>query len=288
MPSWHFAAIGTPWTIDTQEPLEASVKAEITDRIEAFDKTYSRFRDDSVVSSLATTPQTITLPDDAVDLFALYRKLYEATSGSLSPLVGDALTHLGYDKTYRLTSLPGPPPPILPFDEVISVEGSTLTTYRPVTIDIGAAGKGFLVDLVCDILVHHGVDSFTVDGSGDLAHRGDILERIGLEHPHNPDLAIGVAEIDNRALAASAPQRRAWGHGLHHIIDALTGLPTTTVGATFVVADSAAIADGLATALFMCPPEKLGDQFSFEWVVVTSGGTIQVSPNFPGEVFSRG
>lgn len=288
MPSWHFSAIGTHWTIDTQEPLEASVKAEIADRIEVFDKTYSRFRDDSVVTSLATTPQTITLPNDAVELFALYRKLYEATSGSLSPLVGDALTHLGYDKTYRLTSLPGPPPPILPFDEVISVEGSTLTTYRPVTIDIGAAGKGFLVDLVAGILSHHKVDGFTVDGSGDLIHRGSTPERVGLEHPRNPDLAIGVAEIDNCALAASAPQRRAWGHGLHHIIDALTGLPTASVEATFVVADSAAIADGLATALFMCPPEKLVDHFSFEWVVVTSGGTIQVSPNFPGEVFSRG
>lgn len=288
MPSWHFAAIGTHWSIDTQEPLQASIESEIADRIEAFDKTYSRFRDDSVVTSLATTPQTITLPDDAVNLFALYRSLYEATSGSLSPLVGDALTHLGYDRTYRLTSLPGPPPPIPSFDEVISLEGNTLTSYRPVTIDIGAAGKGFLVDLVAGILTHHKVDSFTVDGSGDLIHRGSTPERVGLEHPHNPDLAIGVAEINNCALAASAPQRRAWDHGLHHIIDALTGLPTATVEATFVVADSAAVADGLATALFFTSPETLLDSFSFDWVVVKSGETIQVSPNFPGEVFSRG
>lgn len=287
MPSWQFPAIGTQWSIDTPDSLPESVKSKISDRIEVFDRTYSRFRDDSVVTALSTTPQTVTLPGDAADIFDLYRRLYEATSGSLSPLVGDALTHLGYDKTYRLTSLPGPPPPVPPFDDVISLEGSTLTTYKPVTIDIGAVGKGFLVDRVCDVLASDGIESFTVDGSGDLAHRGNTQERVGLEHPNDPEMAIGIAELHNCSLAASAPQRRAWGSGLHHIIDALTGLPTTTVSATFVVADSTALADGLATALFLCPPEKLQEHFSFEWVIVNSGGTLRASSSFPGEVFSR-
>jgi thiamine biosynthesis lipoprotein len=287
VPSWHFGAIGTHWQIDTKLPLPDPVKTAVSDRIELFDKTYSRFRGDSVVTSLAKNPQSVVLQDDAAALFGLYQKLYEATGGSLSPLVGDALSHLGYDSRYRLTSLPGPPPRIPPFEDVISLDGSTLTTYKPVTIDIGAAGKGFLVDLVADILDHHHITDFTVDASGDIAHRGNTAERIALEHPRDPTRALGIANLHNACLAASAVNRRAWGDGLHHIIDALTGLPTASVEATFVVAHTAAEADGLATALFVASVENLSEQFSFEWVVMYSDGRLTSSPNFPGEVFSR-
>jgi thiamine biosynthesis lipoprotein len=286
VPSWHFGAIGTHWEIDTVEPLDAGTKTAISERIEEFDRVYSRFRDDSVVTSLSRAAQTVVLPDDAFELFALYRALYEATSGALSPLVGDTLNHLGYDATYRLTSLPGPASPVPAFDDVISLEGATLTTYRPVTIDIGALGKGYLVDLVAGLLDQEGIVDYTVDASGDLRHRGSTPERVGLENPRDAGHVLGVAEVSNRALAASATNRRTWGDGLHHIVDALTGLPTSSVEATFVIADTAALADGLATALFMASPEQLGPVGQFDWLVMSSDGSLRASPDFPGEVFS--
>ena len=286
MPGWHFGAIGTHWEIDTVDPLGAGVKAAISERIEEFDQVYSRFRDDSVITSLAREAQTVVLPSDAEELFSLYRSLYEATRGALSPLVGDTLSHLGYDASYRLTSLPGPAASTPVFDEVLSLDGTTLTTYRPVTIDVGAVGKGYLVDIVAGLLDDSGVTEYTIDASGDLRHRGNTPERVGLENPRDVDHVVGVAEVSNRALAASATNRRTWGDGLHHIVDALTGLPTRSVEATFVIADTAAMADGLATALFMASPEELGPVGEFDWVMMMSDGSLQASPNFPGEVFS--
>ena len=286
MPSWHFGAIGTHWEIDTVDSLGASVKAAISERIEEFDRVYSRFRDDSVVMSLTREAQTVTLPSDAEELFALYRSLYEATRGALSPLVGDTLSHLGYDATYRLTSLPGPAGPTPPFDDVVSLDGTTLTTYRPVTLDIGAVGKGYLVDIVAGLLDDSGVTEYTIDASGDLRHKGKTSERIGLENPRDADHVVGVAEVSSRALAASATNRRTWGDGLHHIVDALTGLPTQSVEATFVIADTAAMADGLATALFVASPDDLRPVGEFDWVMMMSDGSLRASPNFPGEVFS--
>jgi thiamine biosynthesis lipoprotein len=286
VPSWHFGAIGTHWEIDTVDSLGASVKAVVSERIEEFDRVYSRFRDDSVVSSLSRVAQTVDLPDDAQELFDLYRVLYEATGGSLSPLVGDTLNHLGYDASYRLTALPGSPGPVPPFEDVFSLEGTTLTTYRPVTVDIGALGKGYLVDIVAGLLDDHGVDDYTIDASGDLRHRGKTAERVGLENPRDADRLLGVATVSNRSLAASATNRRTWGDGLHHIVDALTGLPTRSVEATFVIADTAAMADGLATALFMVSPEDLRHVCEFDWVIMSSDGTLRASPTFPGEVFS--
>jgi thiamine biosynthesis lipoprotein len=286
VPGWHFGAIGTQWTIDTIDPLDASIKTMISERIDEFDRVYSRFREDSVVTALSKEAQTVVLPDDAVNLFALYQKLYEATGGALSPLVGDTLNHLGYDASYRLRSLPGPAGPTPAFDDVVSLEGTTLTTYRPVTIDVGAVGKGYLVDIVAELLDDSGVTDYTVDASGDLRHRGHTPERVGLENPRDPDHVVGVAEVSNRALAASATNRRTWGDGLHHIVDALTGLPTRSIEATFVLSDTAAMADGLATALFVGSPEHLQRVGQFDWVIMSSDGSLRASPNFPGEVFS--
>lgn len=285
MSSWRFDAIGTSWVIDTPVALEDSVQERVEARIDAFDRAYSRFRSDSLLSRVADAPGQVTLPSDSVALFDLYRQLYLATRGALSPLVGSAMNHWGYDPDYRLTTLPGPPPPVPAFDEVVSLEGGTLTAHRPVSIDIGAAGKGFLVDEVAQLLVEAGVEEFTIDASGDIRHRGSASESIALEHPGDPTRAVGVVHLSNRSLAASAPNRRTWAPGIHHILNALTGLPTVGLQATFVVADTAGLADGLATALFLTSPEELHSRFDFEWVIMDESGALRFSPGFPGEVF---
>jgi thiamine biosynthesis lipoprotein len=242
--SWRFDAIGTSWVIDTPVSLGESLAKQVSNRIDAFDRAYSRFRPDSLLSRVAHAPGEVTLPSDSVALFHLYRDLYQATRGALSPLVGSALDHWGYGPGYRLTALPGPPPPIPPFDEVVSLDGTTLTAHRPVSIDIGAAGKGFLVDQVAELLIEAKAKEFTIDASGDIRHRGSEPERIALEHSGDPSRAVGVAHLVNRSLAASAPNRRSWAPGVHHILDALTGLPTAGIQAAFVVADTAGLADG--------------------------------------------
>jgi ApbE family len=83
---------------------------------------------------------------------------------------------------------------------------------------------------------------------------------------------IGVANLQNRALCASAVNRRAWGNGLHHVLDARTGAPTTEVVATWVVASDAALADGLATALFFTGAHRLAETHRFAYVRMLADG----------------
>ena len=155
----------------------------------------------------------------------------------------------------------------------------------PVVIDVGAAGKGHLVDLVCEVLVEHGSTDHVVDASGDLRHAGTVPLRVGLEHPGHPDRVVGTTTLQGQALCASASNRRAWGPGLHHILDARTGVPVEEVLATWVVADDAATADGLATALFVAEPDDLRD-FHFEWVRMSRRVPIASSPGWVGDIFS--
>jgi thiamine biosynthesis lipoprotein len=290
-----FDAIGTRWCIDTDEPLRGEVRDRILDRIRGFDLTYSRFRPDSLVSQVAAALAggRFEFPEDSVALFDLYDRLVAATDGAVDPLVGRPLELLGYDPTYSLTPAPDAvrarerarARPSWAAD--IVRDGTTLITRRPLVIDVGAAGKGYLVDIVSLILQQAGVAEFVVDAGGDLRHCGEHGIRVGLEHPLDPRLVIGVANLQNRALCASAVNRRAWGNGLHHVLDARTGAPATEVVATWVAASDAALADGLATALFFTGGHQLAETFRFAHVRMLADGRAERSPDFNGELFTR-
>ena len=257
--------------------------AAVEQRCEAFDRTYSRFRDDSLVARIAMTPGSYPFPADAPPLFDLYRRLYATTGGAVSPLVGAALENLGYDRGYSLRQA-APATRVPDWDDAFGWDGTAVTTLRPAVIDVGAAGKGYLVDLVGTVLAEHGITEFTIDASGDMLHLSADPLRVGLEHPLDTTKAIGIATLQNRALASSATNRRAWGD-LHHVIDVTTGLPTRNVIATWAIAENAMLADGLATALFFAGDE-LAASFDFEFVRMFATGRVESSPGFDGELFS--
>jgi thiamine biosynthesis lipoprotein len=281
--AWRLEAIGTLWRIDTREPLPASVVSAVTERIDRFDRDWSRFRSDSLVSRIAATPGRHVLPPDAPVLLDFYRELYRATAGRVSPLVGRTLESLGYDAAYRLRASDDIPA-VPAWDDAVAWDGEALTTVRPVLLDVGAAGKGYLVDLVSDLLTEHGIHEHIVDASGDLRTRG-VPMRIALEHPLNPRKAIGVAELPDGAFCASATNRRAWGDGLHHVLDAATGLPVRGVLATWVLAPTALVADGIATALFLDPDPEFVTREALGFARMFDDGRVDASAYFPGELF---
>ncbi|GAA4675940.1 FAD:protein FMN transferase [Frondihabitans cladoniiphilus] len=283
----RFSAIGTVWSITTDRPLAGDAQHAISERIETFDAVWSRFRPDSLVSRIARVPGRHAFPDEAGPLFDLYRRLGLATHGRVNPLVGHRLENLGYDAGYSLVAS-ADPVGVPAWDAVARWDGTALTTTEPVLVDVGAAGKGYLVDLVCGVLDDFGVDEYVVDAGGDLRHRGGTPVRVGLEHPTDPSLAIGVIELENAALAASAPNRRVWGDGLHHVIDGVTGMPTRTVAATWALAPTGLEADGLATALFFAGPDELVSALPaspFEAVRMLASGSVETTPFFEPALF---
>ena len=55
--------------------------------------------------------------------------------------------------------------------------------------------------------------------------------------------------------------------------------------ATWVIADNATLADGIATALFLTDPQRLGETDDFEFVRMSANG-IEASAGFDGELFA--
>lgn len=294
-----FDAIGVPWKIGIGGaelaasafggPLAGPHETAVLNRIAQFDRDWSRFRDDSLVAQIARSAGNYRLPDDAEPLLAVYERLYAVTDGRLSPLVGASLEQLGYDAHYRLNpageALAAPV-----WSDALTLRrtptGLEFDTVTPVVLDVGAAGKGYLVDLVSDLLVAQGATESLVDASGDLRVRGERSIRVALENPFDSRKALGVVELRDAALCASATTRRTWGAGLHHILDAVTGRPVDTVIASWVTASTALEADALATALFLAEPARLEAEFAFEWVRLTADGRLESSAGFDGELFT--
>lgn len=279
-----FDAIGTRWTITTDRPLEPAVADRVAAVIADYDATWSRFRPDSGVSRIARG-EAVDLGPTAPGLLGLLDDLRARTDGALDPLVAASLEHLGYDAAVRLRAAPGYAPAPR---AAVRVDGTVVSTSPPALLDVGSAGKGQLVDLVAAVLQEAGHAEAVVDASGDLAVRGAPL-RVALEHPFDPAAAIGVVEVRDGAIAGSAVNRRAWSDDgarrLHHVLDARTGRPVETVAATWVLADSAMLADALATALFLVEPTLLAAHHRFRFVRMRTDGVADWSPDLPGEVF---
>ncbi len=190
-----FEAIGTHWTIDAPDEL----KEIILKRIAAFDLLYSRFRDDSWVTKLSLEAGTYDLPADAEPMFSLYRDLYKITDGYVTPLIGQVLVDAGYDKDYSFKQIkPLTQPPV--WDDVIEYAPPKIIMKKPALLDVGALGKGYLVDIIGSVLEKEGIKDYCIDAGGDILHKnekGDSI-RIGLEHPEDFKKVIGVFNLKNK------------------------------------------------------------------------------------------
>ncbi len=280
---WAFDAIGTRWSIETSTPLTDEAKAVVAEVTATFDREWSRFLPDSLVSRLGRGGGAVPAPADAQAMLDAYAALSDATGGAVNPLVGASLERLGYDAHLTLIDRGAEPAPA-DWRERLTCSDGMLRLHGPATIDVGALGKGRLVDLVLAAVAPWAGDDVVVDASGDMAIRG-TAQRVGLEHPYDPRRAIGVIEVADAALCASATNRRAWGDGLHHVLDARTGQPVRTIAATWALASTAMRADAIATALFFDGGPELAHTWGVEWVRMTTDGRAEWSPGSTAELF---
>lgn len=314
-------------TSQMTDSAESDMREAVAALLRTYEHTLSRFREDSLVAAMrrATHGGSFDFPDWAGGLFDLYDALHEASDGAIDPCVGEDLTRLGYGPAYTFAAQPnarayaGAVHGRATWHDSVERHGCTLITRGPVSLDFGACGKGYAVDLIAALLRDGGCNTernadhhagpnanraadraLVIDAGGDLlVHLGQSPDqpvplRVALEHPSDSTQAVGVAEIMDGALCASAPSRRYWGEQsgmrLHHLLNAIDGMPADSVAAAWAyvpqqAAFPCATADGLATALFVTPPDRLRARFRFECAFIDADGMLHASRDFPATLF---
>ena len=242
-------ALGTGLLVHTESVLDDEIRDRIGSFIHEYEVVLSRFRDDSIVGRMRTAAHggTFDFPDWASGLFGLYDRLFAATDGAIDPCVGEDLIRLSYDESYSFTPAPdaaehaGAIHGRAIWSADVERHGTTLVTRGPVALDFGACGKGYLMDLLAGMLGdgagHPQPIQYVIDAGGDLLVHTDGPITIALEDPADPANAVGTVEISQGAFCASSPSRRHWsdaaGHQLHHLLNAIDGLPVDDVAATW-------------------------------------------------------
>jgi thiamine biosynthesis lipoprotein len=141
---------------------------------------------------------------------------------------------------------------------------------RPgVEINPGAIGKGWALDRavsylsargVASVLVHGGQSSVLARGTQGPSGGDRHGWRVGLRHPLRPGRRLATITLDDKALGTSGSGTQFFidrGRRVGHILDPRTGLPAEGVISATVLAESAADADALATALYVLGPAGL-------------------------------
>lgn len=255
-----FKALGTVWWIEIFDEIneEKSTAAfnSCTLLASTFSDTYSRFRADSVISIL-NQERVLENPSEECRALLTYGKnLYLRSDNTFNLLVGHVLEARGYDANYSFTPKAGELKVCNPITDLqISEENVTLSCGN---VDLGGFGKGYLIDLMKELLESQGLKYFLINGGGDMYATSELGEPviIYLEHPTEPGKFIEQTTLLNQGFAASSPFKRQWLHENQtytHIVSETTLEPV----ASFVKAATATDADGFATTSLLIPQNQL-------------------------------
>jgi FAD:protein FMN transferase len=261
----RFAAMGTEGHVVVIDGTADDARWAV-ERIEQLEALWSRFRPDSEISRINTSPdvpvevsrETYLLCERAVEAWLRTRGRFDAT-------VLGAITSQGYDRTFtavarELDEAVPEPEPTPGSDEIeLDIVHRTVCVPAGVGIDPGGIGKGLAADLVVRELLGRGAAGACVNVGGDVRAAGDGPSSegwpIGVADQYDTTRLVAAVPLADGALVTSTRLLRAWrraGRDYHHLIDPVTGRPTDTdVDAVTVLAGEGWWAEALAKAVFV-------------------------------------
>ncbi len=279
----RFKAMGTtveliaaPGSSERAMARAANATQRVFEREEA---RFSRFRPESELSRVnARSGRWVRVSKPFATLVRRSLEAASETEGRFDPTVLPALKAAGYDRDYREIAASGAPDdeelaairrdvrdlmvkqgtPCGAWRE-IELDGDRLKVPEGAELDFGGIAKGWTVDLAAPNLSN--LRWAILDAGGDLRIVGAAPDEgldVGVEDPQARGVEALRLRLRSGALATSSVTVRAWGPGMHHIIDPATGLPALTpvVQAT-VWAETCAEAEVWSKAAILAGPAIL-------------------------------
>jgi thiamine biosynthesis lipoprotein len=247
----------------------AVVVDEVWRKFGELEQKFSRFRPDSELSQLNTS---LGEPFPAsTEFFQVVKKalrLAEETGGIFDPTILSSLLAAGYARDFeqleKIQTRKSSAAEQANFRAIVlNQTEQTITLPKNLALDLGGIVKGYAVDEAAKIFEQH-FQNFLVNAGGDIFLRGHNLTgepwRVGVEHPSAQGRAqnfepLVTLAVSDRAVATSGSYKRRWqmnGEESHHIIDPRTGKSAASeLVSVTIIADSAEMADSLATPIFI-------------------------------------
>ena len=248
---------------------DAAMQAAIEAELAQINQIMSTYIPDSELMQLNAAEVGVWQPLSAplYDILQLSQQISGLTQGAFDVTVGPLVNLWGF----------GPDPDgELPTAEAIAavqqrvgyqqleLEEQRARKQSDIFVDLSGIAKGYGVDWLGQLFDQHGVSHYLINIGGDLLARGVNPDgepwRIAIEIPSAERQGIQrVVPISNVALVTSGDYRNYRqdnGQRRSHIIDPTTGYPVNhSLASVTVIADTAAEADALATAMMVMGTE---------------------------------
>jgi len=241
-----------------------------------------------------------------IDLLLLGKKIYKESDGKQDIALG-SVTSIWLK--YRTQGIDDPENAALPpmsdlkaaaahadiNKVIIDEKASTVYLSDPkMSLDVGAIGKGYATEQVCQLAIAKGYKSGLLSVGGNVRAIGDKgvnneLWNVGIQNPDkdSKDKTLGVVLLKNMSLVTSGIYERYYtvnGKNYHHIIDPKTLMPSTYYKAVTILCPDSGMADALSTAVFNMSYEDglklISTMPNTEVLWVFLDGEMKYSPHF--------
>jgi thiamine biosynthesis lipoprotein len=259
-----FNAMGCPCEIQfcSHDPDQAKqFKEAALHWVKNFENTYTRFKEDSLISQInqAAGKAWVEIDAETEALFDLCDQFHFITQGLFDP------TSLPVIKIWDYKAKP---PRIPNQEEIVAAKalvgwnkverepGKIRLSVPGMGLDLGGIGKEYAVDRVSLIAKDFGIADVLINFGGDIAALGKPPEyshwHIGIEDPGNPGTCWGSIALTDLCVASSGDYRRFFeidGKRYGHMVDHRKGYPIANkVKHTSIVSRTCTEAGILATA----------------------------------------
>ena len=236
--------------------------------VERIEAKYSRYRDDSMTTSInrgagggdlvEIDSETAALLDYADACWRQSGGLFDITSGVLrqvwdfklgvppsSSEIGEVIRHIGWERVRR--------------------NPAGIALEAGMEIDFGGIGKEYAADKAAAELSAAGIVHGFVNLGGDIraigTHPGGKPWRVGIVHPRQQGRTIANLELDNAGLATSGDYERYFvyeGRRYCHVVNPKNGWPVNGPQSVSVIAPLCIVAGACATVAMLKEDESEG------------------------------
>jgi FAD:protein FMN transferase len=235
--------------------------------VRRIERTYSRYRTDSIVSRINAAAGRYRVDCDAetFQLLAYADHLYRA-SGGLFDITSGVLRR-AWDFRHARVPAPDALAPLLALVDWPAVrreDGGIFLPRAGMEIDFGGFGKEYAADRACALLLQGGVRHGYVNLGGDMRFMGPQPDgrawSIGIQDPRKPDGIVASIDVSQGALATSGDYERFFdvdGKRYCHVLNPRTGMPVSHWRSVSVLAPLAVLGGSVSTIAMLKEDEGL-------------------------------
>ena len=267
------SAMGTTYQVKvaTDQSLDKkALEIELESELTWINRIMSTWRHDSNLSVFNRSPigQPMPVPDELIRVLQLSNLIHQISDGAFDISMGPLVNLWGFGPDAVSNGIPTE----ARINEALlktginhlHIQNGKLTRKIELQIDLSGIAKGFAVDRISQLLSRKGLENHLVEIGGELKARG-VNDRgihwvIAIEKPAGLERSIfRTLPLDDLAMATSGEYRHyreVDGKRYSHTIDPRTGKPVTHhLASVTVIHESAAMADGFATAINVLGPD---------------------------------